>query len=181
MGIADDLKNISESFNDYYHSKCRFKNFGDNKILIDFVKMKILESRISEVRILKDFLDLREKELFDALQEIEKEVLGCDKSVHLRKAAGVNMNPALEIQPEPIGNGIEIIELVKQDLVDRAEMGEKKYGEKLKPFNGRSALVDAYQEALDLCMYLRQAIYEADYKSFKKSLTASAKIYHRGL
>lgn len=78
MGIADDLKNISESFNDYYHSKCKFKNFGDNKILIDFVKMKILESRISEVRILKDFLDLREKKLFDALQEIEKEVLGSE-------------------------------------------------------------------------------------------------------
>lgn len=57
----------------------------------------------------------------------------------------------------------EIIELVKQDLIDRAEMGEKKYGEKLKPFNGRSALVDAYQEALDLCMYLRQKIYEDEW------------------
>jgi len=72
-------------------------------------------------------------------------------------------NPALAVQKEPKGNGVEIIELVKQDLIDRAEMGEKKYGEKLKPFNGRSALVDAYQEALDLCMYLRQKIYEDEW------------------
>lgn len=78
------------------------------------------------------------------------------------------MNPALEIQPEPEGFGVEIIELVKKDLIDRAEMGEKKYGEKLKPFNGRSALVDAYQEALDLCMYLRQKIYEEEYESARR-------------
>lgn len=71
--------------------------------------------------------------------------------------------PALEVQKDPKGKGTEIIELVKQDLIDRAEMGEKKYGEKLKPFNGRSSLVDAYQEALDLCMYLRQKIYEDEW------------------
>ena len=70
------------------------------------------------------------------------------------------MNPALEIQPKPKGMGTDIIELVKQDLIERAEMGGKKYGEKPKPFNGRNALVDAYQEALDLCMYLRQKIEE---------------------
>lgn len=74
-------------------------------------------------------------------------------------------NPALDKQVTPSGNGIEIIELVKQDLIDRAEMGKEKYGEKLKPFNKRNALVDAYQEALDLCMYLRQRIYEEEFNS----------------
>lgn len=29
-------------------------------------------------------------------------------------------------------------------------------------FNGRDALLDAYQEALDLVVYLRQVIYERD-------------------
>ena len=72
------------------------------------------------------------------------------------------MGAALKVQKRPSGSGVEIIELVKQDLIDRSELGEKKYGEKLKPFNGRSALVDAYQEALDLCMYLRQLIYETE-------------------
>ncbi len=78
------------------------------------------------------------------------------------------MNKATDKEPIPHGNGIEIIELVKQDLIDRSEMGKLKYGEKLKPFNGRNALVDAYQEALDLCMYLRQAIYEGDSESARR-------------
>ena len=70
------------------------------------------------------------------------------------------MSAATTTQPKPKGQDVIILALVKQDLIARAEVGERKYGEKLKPFNGRSALVDAYQEALDLCMYLRQLIYE---------------------
>ena len=70
------------------------------------------------------------------------------------------MSAATTTQPKPRGQDVIILDLVKQDLIARAEVGERKYGEKLKPFNGRSALVDAYQEALDLCMYLRQLIYE---------------------
>jgi hypothetical protein len=41
-------------------------------------------------------------------------------------------------------------------------MGVKKYGMHLQPFNGRDALWDAYQEHMDLIVYLRQAIYERD-------------------
>jgi hypothetical protein len=40
-------------------------------------------------------------------------------------------------------------------------MGKAKYGTELKTHNGRKALVDAYQEALDLCLYLKQALMEA--------------------
>lgn len=54
----------------------------------------------------------------------------------------------------------DIASLVVEDIHRRAQVGEQKYGERLRPFNGRSALVDAYQEALDLCMYLRQLIEE---------------------
>lgn len=65
-------------------------------------------------------------------------------------------------QPMPEGDGADIVELVKNDLECRAVLGERKYGERLKPHNGRDALVDAYQEALDLCMYLRQVIEEKE-------------------
>jgi hypothetical protein len=41
-------------------------------------------------------------------------------------------------------------------------MGRRKYGTALEANNGRDALMDAYQEALDLAMYLRQAIAERD-------------------
>ena len=63
-------------------------------------------------------------------------------------------------EPKPKKGSIHILDLVQQDLVDRAEAGKKKYGTYLEANNGRNALMDAYQEALDLCMYLRQAIEE---------------------
>jgi len=63
-------------------------------------------------------------------------------------------------EPAPMGTGREITPLVIKDLELRSAMGAKKYGETLRAFNGRDALVDAYQEALDLVQYLRQAIEE---------------------
>ena len=54
----------------------------------------------------------------------------------------------------------DLFELVKDDIEKRAEIGLKKYGERLKPNNDRDALQDAYEEALDLAMYLKQAIVE---------------------
>lgn len=45
-------------------------------------------------------------------------------------------------------------------MKNRDQMGRKKYGTPLQPNNGRDALQDAYEEALDLAVYLRQAIYE---------------------
>lgn len=74
------------------------------------------------------------------------------------------MSKANEHEPEPKGNGVIILPLVLEDLTSRAETGKLKYGTYLRADNGRDALMDAYQEALDLCMYLRQAIYEKDGK-----------------
>jgi hypothetical protein len=74
------------------------------------------------------------------------------------------LSRATEIQPTPNGVEIPILDLVLTDFKARAEIGLDKYGEYLKPFNGRSALTDAYQEAIDLCMYLRQKLYEEDGK-----------------
>lgn len=54
--------------------------------------------------------------------------------------------------------------LVMKDMVDRDQTGRERYGVPLQGHNGRDALVDAYQEALDLAVYLRQAIYERDGK-----------------
>lgn len=54
--------------------------------------------------------------------------------------------------------------LVLADMVERDKEGRRKYGVPLQPHNGRDVLVDAYQEALDLVVYLRQAIYERDGK-----------------
>lgn len=53
-------------------------------------------------------------------------------------------------------------QLVIEDMKKRDEFGKQKYGTSLQPENGRDSLIDAYQEALDLCVYLRTAIWEQD-------------------
>ena len=50
--------------------------------------------------------------------------------------------------------------LLVEDIRERDRAGEKKYGTRLQPLNGRDAIVDAYQEALDLVVYLRQRLLE---------------------
>lgn len=65
-------------------------------------------------------------------------------------------------EPMPHGKGRDIATLVQQDIERRAQVGERKYKERLLPHNGRNALMDAYQEALDLCMYLRQLLEEQE-------------------
>jgi hypothetical protein len=63
----------------------------------------------------------------------------------------------------PILNTLPAVwDLVIEDMRKRDAMGMKKYGTRLQPRNGRDPLQDAYQEALDLVVYLRQAIYERD-------------------
>jgi hypothetical protein len=53
-------------------------------------------------------------------------------------------------------------DLVLADIAERDLIGQVKYNVRLQGFNGRDVLKDAYQEALDLVVYLRQAIYERD-------------------
>jgi len=65
-------------------------------------------------------------------------------------------------EPPPEGLGEIVLGYVVTDLAARAEAGQKKYGTMLRVHNGRDPLWDAYQEALDLSMYLRQAILERD-------------------
>jgi hypothetical protein len=68
-------------------------------------------------------------------------------------------------EPAPKPNDLPAVwELVKQDMEDRNRFGFEKYGTPLQPHNGRKALRDAYQEALDLAVYLRQEIFEREGK-----------------
>lgn len=67
---------------------------------------------------------------------------------------------ATQEQVQPKGTGVDVCKLVQQDLELRIELGKSRYGERLTTFNGRDALLDAYQEVLDLAVYLRQEIEE---------------------
>jgi hypothetical protein len=68
-------------------------------------------------------------------------------------------------QPLPIKNDYPIIQdLVITDIEARKAIGLARYGTLLQPFNGRDMLRDAYEEAMDLVIYLRGALYERDSK-----------------
>ena len=61
-------------------------------------------------------------------------------------------------QSKSHGIDVDLCTLVKADLERRMQVGQRKYGERLKPCNGRDALLDLYQEILDAAMYCRQMI-----------------------
>ena len=68
-------------------------------------------------------------------------------------------------QPAPTPNAYPAAwPLVMVDMAGRDKLGRERYGTPLQPHNGRDALRDAYEEALDLAVYLRTAIYERDGK-----------------
>lgn len=68
---------------------------------------------------------------------------------------------SIEDQPPPVPNEARASwGLVIEDMQERNRVGTERYGTPLQPFNGRDNLVDAYQEALDLVVYLRNEIEE---------------------
>lgn len=73
----------------------------------------------------------------------------------------VREDPAPASNPPPLrGIGGSIHDLVIEDMSARKALGLGRYGTILQAGNGRDALLDAYEEALDLSAYLRQEIEE---------------------
>lgn len=57
-----------------------------------------------------------------------------------------------------------ICEQVEADIRARAQLGMERYGKPLMPGDVRAALQNAYEEALDQCIYLKQALLSLDNK-----------------
>jgi hypothetical protein len=75
-------------------------------------------------------------------------------------------------QPPPRPTtGPSMHDLVIADMIERKKIGQERYGTTLQAFNGRDALIDAYQEAQDLTVYLRQKIEEDS--EFKQAMKAA--------
>ena len=94
----------------------------------------------------QDRYDLAERE--SVLDEIVAERLA-------RKAL-----PGVDVQPRATSGDIEVWPLVLADIEARMKFGLEKYGVPLRTNDGRDSLVDAYQECLDQCVYLRKEIEE---------------------
>lgn len=64
-------------------------------------------------------------------------------------------------QPMPtVNDRPDVQAAVIADIERRREVGIERYGTALQPHNGRDALLDAYEEVLDLACYLKQRLIE---------------------
>lgn len=59
-----------------------------------------------------------------------------------------------------VGDRSKLAQKINTDIQNRIEIGIKRYGHPLQTFNGRNALLDAYEESLDLTNYLCQRTLE---------------------
>jgi hypothetical protein len=75
----------------------------------------------------------------------------------------VKKQTVTSVQPKPKGKGRDINTILISALEARAEMGRKKYGERLRAFNGRDAMMDWYCEELDRIVYMTQWMEEQGY------------------
>lgn len=64
-------------------------------------------------------------------------------------------------QALPVEGKQPVQEILIKALAERRDYGIRKYGRPLETLNGRSALKDAWEEALDLLTYLTQMRLEA--------------------
>ena len=98
----------------------------------------------------------------------ETQIHGWKDGVFYRDGEPVESNPSIVQQPMPSIGQEDVLPQVIRDLEARTEYGVKTYGHPLQTFNGRDALVDAYQEALDLAQFLCQLIMERENNAEEK-------------
>ena len=92
-----------------------------------------------------------------AIGELKRLELERKRKEVLSPKGGVTVKQGVKMQKNK-----PVVAQVMIDLTERMEMGIKTYGEALRANNGRDALQDAYEEALDLACYLKQAMIERD-------------------
>lgn len=68
-----------------------------------------------------------------------------------------------QIKPVP-NDSVPVVDQLQGYLSERKRLGVERYGVALQAHNGRDALVDAFEEAIDLCVYLGQVLIERDGK-----------------
>jgi len=78
----------------------------------------------------------------------------------------------LQYRPGPWPVPRELEEAVAADMKARDDFGRAKYGTPLQVGNGRDHLADAYQEALDMAVYLKAWALEGNDPSYyRRALT----------
>ena len=91
------------------------------------------------------------------MQREETERIGGNPWLKKKEEDYKRMQPAPKTNTHP-----HVADELIKDILERKAKGMETYGTPLQPFNGRDALQDALEEALDLAAYIKQAIMERD-------------------
>jgi len=112
----------------------------------------------------RDLLEAAERA---ALAEAGTSPVGADGRLTADVRDALDLRPfltpaadAIAVQPRPSGRGESVFAALRDDLDERETRGVATYGESLRTENGRRMIVDAYQEVLDLAVYLKGEIME---------------------
>lgn len=81
-----------------------------------------------------------------------------DRRLEERRAEPTKQREGDQILPGVFVTGEDIQTLVIVDINRRREVGIERYGSALLPFNGRSTLVDLYEELIDAVTYTRSML-----------------------
>ncbi|QDP48218.1 MAG: hypothetical protein Unbinned6437contig1000_72 [Prokaryotic dsDNA virus sp.] len=137
----------------------------------EFTKRKLTYNQLMAIGELKRLEIERDNvdptKVYKDWHESQKEAkdIGCNKSA---PKTAPDLTPDLANKQEvKMQKNKPVVAQVMIDLTERMEIGIKTYGEALRANNGRDALQDAYEEALDLACYLKQAMIERDSKEVK--------------
>lgn len=84
------------------------------------------------------------------------------EAIRAERAAHPMQILRVQDQPPPEESEGDVWAEIIEDMTERRQVGIDRYGTPLQRFNGRDAMTDAYQEALDLLVYLRQHIGERE-------------------
>lgn len=102
-------------------------------------------------------------------------------SIHMQATGSAPERAGREgdTQPMPTPNDHpDIQSAVVADIEARRELGIRRYGTALQPFNGRNPLLDAYEEALDLVVYLKHALTEQEHDAGQEAVQTSPERGH---
>jgi hypothetical protein len=86
--------------------------------------------------------------------------------------------PLVMADVRSLGLAVPLLVALVRDMETRDQVGRQRYGTPLQPFNGRDALRDAYEEALDCAVYLRQEVAQGNAAAPGAYLLATELLVH---
>lgn len=135
-----------------FSGKRPFGNSGWDDDL-ELVRAGLVEGSIDQ----DDGVAVANYETADAL------ILGAILSMGETTGTAVELKQRPGDQPLPVVNDHpDIQSQVIADIEARRQVGIGRYGSALQPLNGRDTLLDAYEEFMDLTIYLRSVLTERD-------------------